>query len=347
MKSLILEENKKLVLEERPVPEMDNYKNILVRVISSGICGSDIQRGFSGEAYHYPLVMGHEFTGEVMESLSAAWKKGDRVVVYPLLPCYRCSSCQVGSYAQCSDYDYYGSRRDGGFAEYVTVPASNLIAIPDHVDSLHAAMTEPCAVALHGISKLGIQAGDSGLVIGGGPIGLMAAQWMKIQGCQTVYVADIEEKKLELAVELGLVPIHSGQTDLVEEMKRLTCGAGFTHVVEACGLPLTFRQAVLCGGMGSKILFMGNIRGSLVLEEHDVSHILRMEMTIFGTWNSKFAPSGHNDWTTVLQYMDKEMIVKPLISHILPLSKGPEIFSKIVNREEFTNKVIFDLREEC
>ena len=98
--------------------------------------------------------------------------------------------------------------------------------------------------------------------------------------------------------------------------------------------------------LSGRVLFMGNIRGTLELKEKEVSGILRKEIKILGTWNSKVTPRGNNEWTTVLKYMDREMNVAPLISHILPLSAGPEIFRKIVKREEFTNKVIFDLRRE-
>lgn len=345
MKALVLEENAKLIYTDRALPAMDRENTVLVRVVGAGICGSDVERGFFGKAYHYPLVMGHEFSGIVEEALTPEWRRGDRVVVIPLLPCYRCASCEVGDYAQCADYDYYGSRRDGGFMEYVAVPAANLLPVPDHIDIIHAAMTEPCAVALHGVSKLDIRAGESGLVIGAGPIGLMAAQWMRLHGCRTIYVADIDERKLAIVEQLGMYPLDSARDDLVDRIDRLTDGDGVRNVVEAVGLPRTFRQAVLCGGNKSRILFMGNIKGSLSLEERDVSRILRMEITIKGTWNSKFAPRDSNDWTTALRFMDRELHVAPLISHVLPLSKGPEIFSTIVNKTEFTNKVLYDLRE--
>ncbi|MCG8479757.1 MAG: galactitol-1-phosphate 5-dehydrogenase [Spirochaetales bacterium] len=345
MKALVLEENAKLIYTDRALPAMDRENTVLVRVVGAGICGSDVERGFFGKAYHYPLVMGHEFSGIVEEALTPEWRRGDRVVVIPLLPCYRCASCEVGDYAQCVDYDYYGSRRDGGFMEYVAVPAANLLPVPDHIDIIHAAMTEPCAVALHGVSKLDIRVGESGLVIGAGPIGLMAAQWMRLHGCRTIYVADIDERKLAIVEQLGMYPLNSARGDLVDRIDRLTDGDGVRNVVEAVGLPRTFRQAVLCGGNKSRILFMGNIKGSLSLEERDVSRILRMEITIKGTWNSKFAPRDSNDWTTALRFMDRELHVAPLISHVLPLSRGPEIFSNIVNKTEFTNKVLYDLRK--
>ena len=89
----------------------------MVQVAYAGICNSDIQRSFGGGAYHYPLIMGHEFSGAVKESFAGSrFSAGDRVVVYPLLPCHTCEACQTGDYAQCLDYDYFGSRRPGGFA---------------------------------------------------------------------------------------------------------------------------------------------------------------------------------------------------------------------------------------
>ncbi len=344
MKALVLEKNQILTYKEVPVPVPEADKNILVKVLASGICGSDIPRGFGNHSYHYPLIMGHEFAGIVEKApADSCFKKGSRVVIFPLLPCYSCKACKNKDYAKCENYDYYGSRRDGGFAEYVYVPETNLISLPDDLDMSHAAMTEPCAVAHRGASKFNIIDGSSGLVIGAGPIGNMVAQWLKLKGCGTVYVSDINDEKLKLAESMGFIAINSLKQDLVEVIGELTSGEGVNHVVEACGLPSTFLQAIKCTSKNGEIVFMGNIKGTFSLDEGDFSSILRKELKIYGTWNSSIAPSDNNDWKTVLQFIGKEIDVKPLISHKPMLSEGSDIFQKFFEDSSCFNKVIFQI----
>ncbi len=344
MKALVLKEKGVLEYTDAPQPVNVIDSDVLVRVKASGICGSDIHRGFGGGAYHYPLIMGHEFAGVVEEPYqSARYNKGDRVTVFPLLPCKTCVPCQTGDYAQCVDYNYFGSRCDGAFAEYLIVPEDNLIPIPEHVDLLHAAMTEPCTVALHGVNKLSIRPGDTGAVFGGGPVGNMVAQWLRIGGCRQVIIVDIDEKKLQIAKEMDFVTINSKEQHPVEFIASQTGGHGADRVVEACGLPLTFLQAIQSAGRFGEIVFMGNINGEFVISEKDFSNILRKELKIYGTWNSKMTPSGKDDWSTALKYLDKELQVAPLISHTPPLSEGLDMFRKVVKRTEFVNKVIFTI----
>ena len=200
MKALVLERDKELRFTDVPDLVRPGPGWARIRIALSGICNSDIHRGFGGGAYRYPLVMGHEFSG-LVEEPAAGGKvpRGARVTVFPLIPCRRCVPCQTGDFAQCTDYDYLGSRRDGAFAEAVWAPDENLFVLPEATSLRDAALTEPCAVALHGVSKLAIRPGDAGAVFGAGPIGNMAAQWMRLRGCAEVFVVDIDGTKLDLA----------------------------------------------------------------------------------------------------------------------------------------------------
>ncbi len=345
MKALVLEADKTLkVHSDHPVVEGPTEDSVLVQVAACGICGSDIPRGFGGKAYHYPLVMGHEFSGVVAEDKEgSAFKKGDRVAIFPLIPTNKQESAyQTGDWAQLSEYDYFGSRRDGAFSEYLKVPEINLFRIPDHVRTRHASMTEPAAVALHGVRRMHITAGDTGVVIGAGPIGNMCAQWLRIHGCDRVFITDVDDRKLSIAEDMGFTPINSAKVDPVKEILKLT-GGGAERVIEACGLPQTFLQALAIAKRAGEVVFMGNIMGEFKIGEKDFSTILRRELTIYGTWNSKIFPRGTDDWTTVLKYMDKELIVEPLISDVVSLEEGPEIFQSIVERKKFHNKVIFEM----
>jgi len=346
MKALVLEADKHLrYVENRLVPPVpDERPTALVRIAACGICGSDIPRGFGGKAYFYPLVMGHEFSGVVEEGVPGGkFRAGDRVTVFPLIPknMETDPACLSGDYAQASEYDYYGSRRDGAFAEYLRIPEWNLFAVPDTANLLHASMTEPAAVALHGVRKLHIQAGDDAVVFGAGPIGNMVAQWLRIHGCNRVFIVDVEPLKLALAGEMGFHPINAKNGDPVAQILAATGGCGVARSIEACGLPITFLQAVQVCSMFGEVVFMGNIAGEFKIGEKDFSNILRKELTIHGTWNSKISPSGIDDWTTVLQHLDRDLVVASLITDKLPLSDGPAIFKDLVNRTSYHNKVIF------
>mgnify|MGYP001066137622 CR=1 FL=1 len=342
MKALVLQKDKVLKYQDVTMPVIRNGKDILVRVKYCGICGSDIGRGLGGKAYHYPLIMGHEFSGIVEETFPGSkFRSGDRVVVYPLVPCKQCEACQTGDYAQCVDYDYYGSRRDGGFAEYVAVPEQNLFAVPDSVDLVHAAMTEPAAVALHGVRQVKVAAGSTAVVFGCGPIGNMTAQWLRISGCSTVVLVDIDPVKLNIAAEMGFITVNTLEEDPVKKVNELTHGRGADIAVEAVGLPSTFLNAVRSAGRMGQVVFMGNIHGTFQIGERDFSNLLRKEIKIYGTWNSKMVPTGNDDWSVVLKMMDREFNVSPLISHTPELAEGERIFNAILNKQAFFNKVVF------
>jgi len=345
MKALTLRDNAELVYGDVDMPGKPEGKYCLIRVYGAGICGSDIHRAFEKGAYHYPLIMGHEFSGTVEEAnRDSGFQQGQRVAVFPLIPCMTCPACQGGDYAQCIDYDYLGSRRDGAFAEYVWVPEQNLFPLPDHVDALHAAMTEPCAVSLHGIRKLKMWGGEHAVVFGGGPIGNMSAQWMKILGCASVSIVDIDSRKLAIAEQMGLAIIDAAMHDAVEAVLDRTDGRGADLVVEACGLPITYGQAIDSAARFSRILFLGTLNSNMALTPEHASTVLRRELELHGSWNSKMAPRGNDDWSTVLRFLDREMQVAPLISHIASLEEGPAIFARMNEGGEHFNKVIFRMQ---
>ncbi len=349
MQALVLQSNGVLELDTArpapgPIPEA-RENSVRVRVAACGVCGSDLPRAFDGGAYHYPLVMGHEFSAVLQEDApSGALKAGARVAVFPLVPRdLNDPAYQSGDWAQCRDYNYFGSRCDGGFEEELMVPERCCFLLPPHVKTLHAAMTEPCAVALHGVRKLHCQAGDSAVVFGAGPIGNMTAQWLRIHGAANVMIVDIDDAKLELAAAMGFDPIHAGKADPVAQIRERTGGDGARRVVEAVGLPSTFLQAIQCASRAGEVVFMGNLHGDFQMGEKDFSSILRRELTIHGTWNSRVVPTGEDDWSTVLRYLDKELQVAPLITDTPALADGPAIFQSIRTRARPHNKVIFDI----
>ncbi len=171
----------------------------------------------------------------------------------------------------------------------------------------------------------------------------MTAQWLKIHGCARVFVVDVEPRKLALAEQMGFLPINAKEQNPVATIEAMTGGRGARLSVEACGLPQTFLQAVQVASQAGEVVFMGNIAGEFRIGEKDFSNILRKELVIHGTWNSKVTPAGSDDWSTVLKYLDRELVVAPLITDKLPLSQGAEIFDDLANRKNYHNKVIFDI----
>jgi L-iditol 2-dehydrogenase len=347
MRALVLEANGQLVYHsDRPIPSAPTVglgveNTVLVRVAACGVCGSDIPRAFEGGAYHYPLVLGHEFSG-VVETDGLTHQKGDRVAIFPLIPRPGEKPFDTGDYAQTKNYDYFGSRRDGGMGEFVVVPERNLLPVPDHVPLLHAACTEPAAVALHGVRKMRVQAGDDAAVFGAGPIGNLVAQWLKISGCARVFVVDVDQRKLELVAALGCIPINPKiGGEAVQQILEATGGEGVQRVVEAVGLPMTFLQATQVAAAFGEVVFMGNIHGEFKIGEKDFSNILRRELTIYGTWNSKVVPLGTDDWSNVLKFMDRGLQIAPMISDTPSLDQGPAIMASIHGRKAWHHKVIF------
>jgi len=343
MKSAVLHAIGDLRYEDKPTPD-PRYGEVLIKIKASGICGSDISRVMKKGTYSFPLIPGHEFAGEVVnigETESCSVKVGDRVAVFPLIPCGKCIYCQIGEYAQCDDYDYLGSRRDGGFAEYVVAPIENLVPVPDNVDFECAAMTEPASVALHALRRTGVDAGDDVVILGAGTIGIILAQWAKICGAGRVFVTDISQDKLKVAMDYGFSCINSMQEDPVERIiKETKKGADIS--IEAAGTPITFEQSLRMTRKLGKVILMGNVSGDVVIPERTASIILRSQLVIYGTWNSSITSIPKNEWLTALQFMSSRALnLKPLITHRFPLSEANKAFDMMYNRREFFNKVMF------
>lgn len=332
MKAVVLTENAHLVCREVPLKEIPGWYRI--RVAFAGICGSDIVRGFRNGAYHYPLIMGHEFSGVIEEAPEGGrYAAGLRAAIYPLLPCGKCEACEAGAIQQCSHYDYFGSRRDGAFAQTLYVPESSIVPVPDHVTLEEAALSEPAAVARHAIYSHAIPDHGSALVIGGGPVGLLAAQWLRIRGCREVTVADISPAKLDFAVRLGFQAVFSGELKGREN--------AFGVCVEACGLSVTRNAAVSCCARGGHVFLIGNPADKLEMERGVYSSILRKELSFTGSWNSSPEP----DWREVLAHAGKDLDLRTLITSIHPLREAGETFQELLTGGGASCKTLLNCQE--
>lgn len=309
MKAYVLHKVNSLRYEDVKMPDCPKGWAV-IKVKAAGICSSDIARVFTKGTYHFPTIPGHEFSGEVYavgDEKDAGWI-GKKVGVFPLIPCKKCSQCGEKHYEMCANYDYVGSRRDGGFAEYVAVPVWNLIALPSSIPYTLAAMLEPLSVALHAIKQCDVKSESKVAVIGTGMIGIAAAQWASKFGAKSVVVIGRSETKRTLVEKCGLT--YSVITKK-EDIKQ------YDIVVEAVGTPTAVEMAITAAKPGGMVLLMGNPSGEISISQEIYWRILRKQLTLKGTWNSSYDGANKSDWTDAVEAMSKgEIDVSPLISQL-------------------------------
>lgn len=322
MNAYVLHDVNKIQLENvaKPIPEKNE---VLVQVKAVGICGSDIPRIYQTGAHVHPLIPGHEFAGVVVETgpgVSPTWT-GKRVGVFPLIPCHSCITCQKQQYEMCRNYSYLGSRRDGAFAEYVTVPEENLIELPETVSLKEAAMLEPMAVAVHAMRHMSLTGNESVAVCGLGTIGLLLLMFLKEAGVQNIYVIGNKKFQREKVLAMGIAPEHycdSKAEDTGVWLSEQTNGRGVDVFFECVGKKETFEQSISGTAPGGRIQLVGNPYSDMDLEKNVYWKILRNQLTIKGSWNSSFTHETSDDWHYVLERLEQKRICPAdFISHEL------------------------------
>lgn len=328
-----------------PVPEAGEG-DVLIAPKYVGICGSDLPRsmvsGLSGGAA-YPLILGHEFSGQVEKTGAGVSrvKPGDKVAVAPLVPCGSCSYCKNGEFGLCSDYQIIGTRVNGALAEYVKVPESHVLALPDNLDYETAAGIEPSSIGYHGVAKADIKAGDTVVVLGCGPIGQFAIQWARVFGAANIIAVDVFSEKLELAKTLGATHVINGKDENAIEAVHKIAANGADSVIETAGSRFTQEQSLRIVKKHGTVVFVGISHTELPLSAEAAESILRGELVIKGSWNSYTQPYPGKAWSATLDFMGKgDIVFKPMISHVISLEETGEYLSKMANREISFNKVL-------
>ena len=310
---------------EKPIAK-EGYA--LFKVKACGVCGSDIPRILDGKAYFYPITVGHEFSGIVEDSTNTVLI-GKRAAVFPILPCGECEFCKKEEYANCVNYDYYGSRRDGGMQDYLLIKEENLVFLPDNVSYAAGAMAEPCAVTLHAAKKAQISAEDTVLVYGAGTIGLISAMWARHFGAKRVVVFDIDQKKLELARELGF--------DSVTDNDKPTV------IIEASGAGAALNDAIARVSAFGRVVIVGNASRDMTVSVANYSQILRKQISLFGSWNSNYK-TDDNDWSESIEAISKGYIdPERLVTHRLALDETDALLDLIGTKGKFFQKIIMEM----
>jgi threonine dehydrogenase-like Zn-dependent dehydrogenase len=319
MKAMVLEEPRKFVYKDVPVPAIDSDE-VLIKVKYCGICGSDwgsYTGKYEEEVACLPLITGHEFWGIIEEIGSdvTSVQPGDRVAVDICLACGTCYYCRRGEPLLCSSFKQIGIHVNGAYAEYVKAPARNCYILPDEIDDYSAAFIEPLTACINASHKMSCELGASVAVIGAG-LGTIHALLAKLRGAAPVIVIDSQQKRLEMArmMSADMVIDITKTPDVVAEVMRLTSGIGVDYVIEAVGKSQTYEQAFKMIRRGGKLEAFGICSDDDYAKIPPAQFVLQ-EKKIGGSC----AGIGH-DWEVaiaMLQY--KRVDPRPLISMIVPL----------------------------
>jgi len=305
-----------------PTPAADD---VLIKVHAAGICGTDLHI-FKGEyEAEYPLIPGHEFSGEVVAvgANVVNFKVGDRVTADPNIPCNRCSYCQRNEPNQCKNLRAIGVTRSGAFAEYVVAPEGNVFHIGDMTYGA-AALIEPLACVVWGIKRVDVQAGDTALVFGAGPMGALVAQSLKQAGAVKVVVTDVVPWRLQMAEQLGATHTVVADNQQASKLKSIE-PEGYDVVVDATGIPAVLEGTFPFAKPRGKVWVFGvTPQGTFV--KFPSYEVFRKDLQIIGSFavNRTFPQS-------IALIQSGAIKVEPLISHQLPLddfSKGLELAEK-------------------
>jgi len=340
MKALVLTQYKQFELQDVPRPR-PTAGEVLVRVQAVGICGSDVHGmdGSSGRRIP-PLIMGHEAAGiiaEVGEGVRG-WDVGDRVTfdstVYALDDWYS----RRGMYNLSDGREVLGVstpdfKRQGAFAEFLTVPQHILYRIPDNVTYTQAALVEPVAVALHALSLTPIQVNDSAVVVGAGMIGLFVIQALKLAGCGRIIAVDLDDNKLRLARQLGATDtLNPGTDEVPVRVQLLTHGRGADVAFEVVGASATVNMAISCARKGATITLVGNLAPKV---EIPLQAVVTRQLRLQGSC------AINGEYEAALELIAARKIdVEAILSAEVPLEEGADWFHRLYNKEEGLIKVV-------
>lgn len=306
-----------------------NQGEALIKVSAAGICGTDMMIYFGKHPRaKAPLAMGHEFSGVIEEiNGESTFKIGDRVVVEPTISCGKCEACLSGNTHVCKTLGLIGIDYHGGFAEYVAVPLHRLHKIPDTLSDDHAALAEPVAVGIHTVRRSNMKVGDTVVVLGAGPIGLLIALTAKIAGADKIYISDISPYRLGKAEELGFIALNGNEVDVVKEVMEATNGVGADVVFEVAGNNLTANQMIHACRTQGQIVVVSVYKQPPTIDLAAM-HFRELSLTTTRCYS-------HSDFATAISMMASGQIkVTPFISHQLSLDEIEKGFQLMMNPDE-------------
>ena len=333
-------------LIEADVPEVAPDE-VLVKVVAAAICGGDLKifrwdpramkKWSRLKTFAFPRILGHEISGTIVQAGRDVTDltMGDRVAVESHVPCGRCEFCRTGRMQVCEHDRLVGIGLDGGFAEYVALPAAVVLKAPERLSFEQAALLEPLGVSLHAVEASGLTVGDRVVVLGCGPVGLYAALLARAGGASQTVVTDVSAYRTQLAASLGFEAVlHEGDEAAVIAGILDALGGRRAHVVfDAAGAPGTVNQALQVTATSGRVVLVGTFRGTGAVDTS--THVVHREVTITGI-------SGRRIYATWDRLFDIAVsgLVDPaaVVTHRFALSEAPAAFELAAQGE--TGKVL-------
>jgi 2-desacetyl-2-hydroxyethyl bacteriochlorophyllide A dehydrogenase len=313
MKAMVLTAPSELVLDEVATPQAD-ARQVLVRVTHSGICGTDYKIYNGSIPVRYPRIMGHEMAGEVVDAGGADVRPGDRVIIDPELFCGACFHCRIGQTHLCPKGSLLGRDVNGGFAEFLSAPASQVYPLPENIDRRQAPMIQVLTTCLHAQRQIDIFAGEYVVVLGLGVTGQLHVQLAKARGATVIGITRAAEKRA-LAETLGADYTIPGGDDAIAKVREITEGRGADAVIETTGVISQLSAAINMARSGGRILMFGIItakEGALPFYD-----LYFKELSLI---NARVAKG--EDYPGAIGLVQRGQVrLEPLISDVMPLGE--------------------------
>lgn len=315
MNVCVLTGKQKLEWVERDIPQPGKGE-LQIKLEYVGVCGSDLHFYQEGQLANWtldgPLALGHE-PGGVVTGIGEGvegFKVGDKVSIEPAVPCGRCEDCRKGNYNLCTNIKMLAipGERDGVNAEYCTHDASMCYKLPENMTTLEGAMIEPLAVGMHAAELSDARIGETAIVLGSGCIGLCTVMSLKARGVSEIYVADVMDKRLEKAMEVGATRVFNSTRESIEEFARTLPGGGADQVYECAGNRVTTLQSCRLIKRAGKVTLVG-VSPEPVLEL-DIATLNAMEGIVYSVYRYR------NLWPKAIAAVSSGAIpVKNIVSH--------------------------------
>jgi L-iditol 2-dehydrogenase len=331
-----------LRVEELADPAPPGRGEVLVRVHAAGICGSDLHAYLEAKIgdtkLRRPLILGHEFAGTIeavgengLTNRSISLEPGMRVAVDPAQPCGSCELCRRGHPNLCLRLRFCGLFPENGcFCDKIVMPANCCFPLPKGIDHESGALSEPLGVALHAVDLAHVRVGESAVVIGAGPIGLLIVQAAKLAGMRPIFVVEPLPWRLHLAQEFGGVPIDPSLGDPLENVGSATNGRGVDIAFEAAWADQSVQLGAELVRPGGRLVLVGIPRNDELALRHSTAR--RKGLTILLSRRMKHA------YPRAIQLLEGGQIdARALISHRFPLAKTPEAFAL---NSEYRDRVV-------
>ena len=322
-----------MALIDVPVP-VRQPGEVLIRISAGGICGTDVaiwkwHEAVVGQyAPQFPLIVGHEFAGTVVESDSARVRPGAVVAVNPQIACGHCRYCGLGRPTLCDDRRLMGGRINGGWTEYVSVPEWNVHPLPQGVDSAVAPLLEPLSVATHAVlERVPVRAGDVVVVIGAGPIGILCAVLALSAGARHVVITGVAEDagRLEVARQIGAIAVNIDVQDPMKVLQSLQADCA-DIVYETSGVASTLEQAIAMTRKGGSVGLIGLCHAASTVKS---TPVVIKELALIGS-------RGYNEttWSLMMNVLPRvEHDVLKLITHQLSFEDFGQALEMVARRE--------------